>query len=592
MLLSAALITLFSCCSWIYPLQPVDDANWYMSIGKGMLRGKLLYTDLHDQKGPLLFFLHEWAAFLSPGNFFVIYLLEVLCAFGFLTFSYRTMRLFAGHDISLFATSLVGIVTYASNFMWYGDTVEELSLPILLFILYKTLRYAKLDELPKHWESASIGLGMAAIFWMKFTVLAMCGGTLAALLVLAYSQGHLTLLWRSLIWVLVGAAILTALVLLYFVLHGNGADLYYSYFWFNICLYSNRGDSAEVWWAAPAKWMGLALLVLFAYTRRVSANVKLAVTLCWLTTLLPFVLFKVYIYYFLTVFVFAPLLIYFVRNIRHRAVLYTIATVVSLPAVCTNFNFMTLLTGYFPTAVLPLAKTVNDDTDPDKQILTVNSYDTGIYTLTDCLPPIKFFSTPNAYVEELVCEQTAYLESRKAKYLALKTDGFAHYYGDFHPDLTRDYDLIQETSCVYRPEFILEPLEFLWTLGYMKTFIERFHTPEGRLVVYRLYRLKGAKSERIEPKGLVGEWEGTAEDGTRCVLSFSEYRLARCRIYQGKELKSDKTYSYTSGDAELRLGYIYTGETFQTAKITGMSATRLVLCGWPQKREISLQRKQ
>ena len=65
LLLAIVLITLFSCCSWIYPLQPVDDANTYMTIAKSMLSGKLLYTDVHDQKGPLLFFLREWAAVLS-----------------------------------------------------------------------------------------------------------------------------------------------------------------------------------------------------------------------------------------------------------------------------------------------------------------------------------------------------------------------------------------------------------------------------------------------------------------------------------------------------------------------------------------------
>jgi len=487
LLLAAALITLFSCCSWLYPLQPVDDANWYMSIGKSMLRGKLLYTDVHDQKGPLLFFLHEWAAVLSPRSFVGIYLLEVLCAFGFLMLSYRTMRLFAGHGISLALTCTVGVLTYSSDFMWYGDTVEELSLPILLYVLYKTLRYAKLGELPGVWESVLIGVGLAAIFWMKFTVLAMCGGVLAALFVLAWRRRQTMLLLQCLTSAVAGAAGLTACVLLYFVVHGNEADLYHSYFWFNLCLYTDAGkaDASAAWW--PAKLAGWLTIVGLAASRRASRDVKLAVVLPLAAELLTFVLFKVYLYYFLTIFVFAPLAICFFRGIRRRAVLYAGTLAVSAFAVCTNFNLMTLLTGHFPTAVLPLAETVNADTDPEKQVLTVKSYDTGIYTLTDCLPPIKFFSTPNAYIEELVREQTAYLESGKAKYLIMKTDGFEHYYASFRPDLQRDYTLIQETKAIYRTEFLLHPLEFLWSLGYMRGFIESFHTPERRLVIYRLY---------------------------------------------------------------------------------------------------------
>lgn len=489
-LLAAILITLFSCCSWIFPLQPVDDANTYMSIGKSMLSGKLLYTDVHDQKGPLLFFLHEWAAALSPHNFLVIYLLEVFCCFGFVVFSYRLMCMFAGHSVSLIATSLIGVLTYASDFMWYGDTVEELSLPILLYILYKTLRYAKLNDLPSNKESAFIGVGIAAIFWMKFTVLAMCLGAFAALLILAWQREQITLLLQRLLWATIGAGGLTFFVLLYFVLHGNVADLYHSYFYFNIFLYTEAGKvgAPEDWWFAPLKWAGWALLVGVVLLRRMSRDIKLVVTLCWGAELLTFVLFKVYLYYFLTIFVFAPLLIYFVRNIRSQTIVTLGAAMLTLFAVCTNFNFMTLLTGNFPKAVLPLAEIINADRDPEKQVLTIKSYDTGIYTLTDCLPLIKYFVTPNAYVEELITEQTEYLKSCKAKYLIQKTDGFAHYYGTFNPDVLRDYELVCETENIYRPEFLLHPMEFLWSLGYMKELIEQFCTPERRQVTYRLYQ--------------------------------------------------------------------------------------------------------
>ena len=140
---------------------------------------------------------------------------------------------------------------------------------------------------------------------------------------------------------------------------------------------------------------------------------------------------------------------------------------------------MTLLAGNFPQAALPLAETVNADSDPDKEVLTVMSYETGIYTLTDCLPPIRFFCTPNFYTEELVREQTDYLTSLKAKYLIRKSE--------VPIDLPPDYLLVQETTEASRPEFLLHPLEFLWSLGYMKEFIERFYTPEHRLVTYSLY---------------------------------------------------------------------------------------------------------
>jgi hypothetical protein len=462
-----------------------------MAIGKSMLSGKLLYTEIHDQKGPFIFFLHEWAAALSSKTFFGIYLLQIFCCFGFLSVSYRLMRMFAKHRICLITTCVVGVFTYASDFMFYGDTVEELSLPILLYILFETLRYAKYCELPRSLEAFFIGIGVAVIFWTKFTLLAMCVGALAVLLFLAWQRGQMRLLLRCLAWVFAGVAGTTVGVLLYFIIHGNIQDLYYSYFYFNLFTYVDAGNIGvyKAWWFAPLKWTGWALLIASILPWRVSRDVKFAVATCWGAQLLFFVLFRVFIYYFLIGYVFAPLVIYFVRDVRSRVVIASCAVLLTSYAIITNYNLMTLVTGNFPTAILPLAKIVNDDKDPEKQVLTIRSYDTGIYTLTDCLPPIKFFVTPNAYVEELITEQAAYLESRKAKYLIMKTEEPV-YYGTFHPDLTHDYDCICETSNACRFEFLLHPMQFLWSLGYMKGVVEHFYTPNHSLINYRLYRRK------------------------------------------------------------------------------------------------------
>ena len=589
LLLAIVLITLFSCCSWIYPLQPVDDANTYMSIAKSMLSGKLLYTDVHDQKGPLLFFLHEWAAVLSSKSFFGIYLLEILCCFGFLKYSYKTMRLFAEHSICLVGTCLVGVLAYTSDFMWYGDTVEELSLPILLIILYKALRYAKLDELPKNGESVIIGIGIAVIFWMKFTVLAMCVGVFAALFILAWQRNQMSQLLQCLTWCVAGAGALTACILLYFVVNDNEADLYHSYFYFNIFLYTRGGGTPEAWWTAPFKWIGWAFLVNLVLTRRMSVDVKILVTLCWGAALLPFVLFKVYLYYFLTIFVFAPLLVYYLRIIHSQTLFIVGATIVTIFATFTNFNLMTLLSGNFPKAVLPLAEIVNADND-DKQVLTVKSYDTGIYTLTDCLPPIKYFVTPNAYTEELIHEQTNYLESCKAKYVIMKTDSFAHYYGDFQPNLTRDYELVQETSCIYRTEFLLHPLEFLWSLGYMNRLIERIYSPEQRKVIYRLYKCKHAVKDDFY--NLLGEWLMKTDKGQDFSLNFTKYNLIRCKEFEVGKLKSDKTYSFTYRLDNLKLGYMFTGEEYKSVRIIELSQAKLVLRGWPIKGNCTFTKQQ
>ena len=147
-LLAVVLITLFRCCSWLNPSQLHDDVNVFICTSKSLLSGKLLYTELPLHKGLLHYFLFVCVAAFSSKTFFAIYLIEILCCFGYLSVSYRLMHMFANKSISIVMTSVVGILTYTSVFMIFRGIVEELTLPIILYILYKTLRYAKFGELP------------------------------------------------------------------------------------------------------------------------------------------------------------------------------------------------------------------------------------------------------------------------------------------------------------------------------------------------------------------------------------------------------------------------------------------------------------
>ena len=65
-LLAAVALLFCSKSSPLYPINDWSDANIYFSIGKGMLRGEVVYRDLYDHKGPLLYALHALCALVSP----------------------------------------------------------------------------------------------------------------------------------------------------------------------------------------------------------------------------------------------------------------------------------------------------------------------------------------------------------------------------------------------------------------------------------------------------------------------------------------------------------------------------------------------
>ena len=74
----AALMLLFtSQCSPLYPINVWGDANCLLTVGRVMKRGGVLYRDIYEQKGPLLYLIHAAAACLSDTSFSGVYLMEI-----------------------------------------------------------------------------------------------------------------------------------------------------------------------------------------------------------------------------------------------------------------------------------------------------------------------------------------------------------------------------------------------------------------------------------------------------------------------------------------------------------------------------------
>ena len=81
------------------------DAGIFAYIGFGMKKGLVLYTELWENKGPLLYIINFFGVLLHER--YGIYLFELLSLFIAVLFAYNTARLFAGRSVSVIA------VTYA-----------------------------------------------------------------------------------------------------------------------------------------------------------------------------------------------------------------------------------------------------------------------------------------------------------------------------------------------------------------------------------------------------------------------------------------------------------------------------------------------
>ena len=494
-LFAVLLISLFSTCSFIYPLNPWDDANVYMTIGNAMLSGRELYVDIFDHKGPILFFMHEAAAVLSRSNFVGIYLMEVVCCFCFLLYSLRTMRLLDPLRTSpskarlsavlpiereFVLVCLLGIITYSSDFFSYGDSVEEFSLPFLAQSLYYMLRFVKDRYVPNRWQSFVMGMGLAFIFWMKFNLLFFYFGAILTLAFIAWRNRQWHDLRRVVRWVIVGVAAVTLPVLGYFAVHGTLDALWESYFVVNIFRYHGVGTNGEpdFWWFPLVKLAIWAVLMLPLVFLRVRWEVRLLLFGTYGVLLLSFATLTVQFYYFLTIYTFFPLLITLPDSWKKHFCIPWLGTILALLTISTNWNLVTLLNGTFPTSVLQMAEIINANESEDSEVLTFSSYDTGIYQYTRHLPPNRNYFLSNILDPEIRREQADLVASGRIKYLVrvIGSVNTCHDYYDMPvPD---NYRCIYDHEELFRYKFIWTPCKFLWNLTWPRVILRHFMEPD------------------------------------------------------------------------------------------------------------------
>ena len=272
----AALMLLFaSQCSPLYPLNIWGDANCLLTVGRVMKSGGVLYRDIYEQKGPLLYLIHALAACISDTSFWGVYLLEIPALTAALYAAYRLLRLRAGACFSLGAAAVGGALTVTGGAFMRGDSAEEFCLPLLTAAL--ALAYAEYGRRAKPMRAKRLlvcGVLAGCVAAIKYTLLGAMVGLCAVEGVLALKEGGVKRATQSAGVFLAGMAVPILPWALYFAANGALSDAYTAYLYNNIFLYSGEAASwgqklrelaryvaQNALWAVPAA-LGLISLAL------------------------------------------------------------------------------------------------------------------------------------------------------------------------------------------------------------------------------------------------------------------------------------------------------------------------------------------
>ena len=434
LLIAAACLAICSKSSPLYPINDWTDANAYLSCGKGMLKGMVIYRDLYEHKGPLVYGLHALCALIVAHSFLGVFILEILVVGLFLLAVYKLLTLYGAKQSAWFLLPVAAALALSSLSFYAGDSTEELCLPLLAWPLYFLLRWQKLQA-PERMPAKTLvvsGVLAGCVLWIKFTMLGFFIPWIVGLFLYHLLRGQVRSAFTCVGWFILGIAIATLPWIVYFGINGAIADWYTVYIHDNLFLYSQaevlslaqRGKemlhAAWDWFVKnPFFSFPLAAGVLwFTISRMYSVVEKV-----WLWSLFVFLGIGVFIggkpyeYYGFIFVAFAAFMLLPLCLLIDRALGTKKLPVILLSALlfagslvyCFSMSHNTkeLLTPKENTMQYRFAAIINQVSDAT--LLNYHFMDAGFYTAANVTPSVKYFHYTNVPLAEMQSEQNRYL---------------------------------------------------------------------------------------------------------------------------------------------------------------------------------------
>ena len=478
-----AMITLCSRSSPLYPLNDWDDVNCFFTVGKSMFSGRVLYRDIYEQKGFLLYVVYGLAWLVSRRSFFGAYLIEIACFFVFLRLVRATLRLFMEERPAVLLCPVLAAVLCGTRGFYLGGSVEELALPILYYPIYTLIRGARLrgDCIPTRREMVLLGAGAAALLWSKFTLLGIYIGYVLFAVVYLLRRREAGRLLRSAGLFLLGFAAVSLPVLGYFAYHGALGDLWTAYFYNNIFLYSpERSVGRYAFILAGAVWQNLLMMMLIALGVVWVLRAPLGKAFRWGMFSLFFccaffiyaggAAFEYYAYGLAALSVTGLPALYELGRIAAKSVsgpaalrrVNRTAASLAVLVLCCGFAFGRSMNRFYASCraedmwYTHFAEQVL--ASEDTSLFNYNCLDRGLYTVTGVVPETKYFCKLNIPLQEMYDECERYLREGETAWVvtSLRVGRDEEKFEKHAALLEEKYELAAQERSFFRDESLPE----------------------------------------------------------------------------------------------------------------------------------------
>lgn len=236
-----------STTSPLYPNNYGVDSAFNRFMGLMVRRGKVLYSEIWDNKGPILFFLQAIGTLKGTHNadITLTFLMQIVSMFLTVFLLYRAgqegykekINIFRSVFLSVSALSVFCIVIDS------GNLSEEWSLPMIACSLYLLVKYsANVKDQPLHPRRYTFvhGICFGLIAFIRVNnAISICAGLLAVAIYLAARKKWRNL-FENILFGILGIAVIAVPICLYFLSKHALGDMLYGVFAYNLKYASQR----------------------------------------------------------------------------------------------------------------------------------------------------------------------------------------------------------------------------------------------------------------------------------------------------------------------------------------------------------------
>lgn len=405
------------------------DSSIFITIGKAMKQGSIVYKEIFDHKGPILFFIQMIGQYIGEGRLGP-FILEILFLFISNIFLYKSVCFFTTNKKAILSV-LVSMI-FMSYFIETGNYSEEYSLPFLSICLYIAIKWLKSDNKfsnTVYLYSFIYGICFAIIAFIRINNSALICGIALAITIIFVKEKKYKELIKCAISVLIGIAIICLPIFIYFYKVDAIYDMLYGTFIHNF-LYINSNIPSNTSTLVIIV-MTFVLTALLIFNCKKNSNIKyynLIAILSYLVTLVAINIgIKSYNYYIISI----PLITIFMPPVisifTSKDMNFLIKTFIIL-YVCLIYTLGCFIPQMYHKISFPniglknISSFINKniaENDKDK-ILAIGLFTSPLYLYGDFIPCYKYAFMQDflfASNKELTQETYNYIETGNVKYI-------------------------------------------------------------------------------------------------------------------------------------------------------------------------------